>query len=253
MAVHVERRGRGPTVVLVHGFTQTGRSWAAVADALAADHEVVLLDAPGHGGSAAVDAGLDDGADLLVEAVAGAPATWVGYSMGARWCLHVGLRHPERVAGLVLLGGTPGIEDPDERAARRARDLETADRVAELGVPAFLDEWLAQPLFAGLTVDPAALEDRRRNTVAGLRSSLERAGTGTQAPLWDRLPGLAMPVLAMAGERDERYAELAARMAAAIGPQAEVALVPDAGHAAHLEQPAAFTALLRVWLAAHAL
>jgi 2-succinyl-6-hydroxy-2,4-cyclohexadiene-1-carboxylate synthase len=240
-------------VVLVHGFTQTGRSWAAVSDALAADHEVVLLDAPGHGGSASVEAGLEDGADVLAEAVGGGPATWVGYSMGGRWCLHVALRHPERVAGLVLLGATPGIEDPDERAARRARDLETADRVAALGVPAFLDEWLAQPLFAGLTVDEASLEDRRRNTVAGLRSSLERAGTGSQAPLWARLPELTMPVLALAGERDERYAELAARMAAAIGPQAEMALVPDAGHAAHLERPDAFTALLRAWLAARSL
>jgi 2-succinyl-6-hydroxy-2,4-cyclohexadiene-1-carboxylate synthase len=249
MPVHVERRGQGPTIVLVHGFTQTGRSWDVVADALAVDHEVVLLDAPGHGGSGAVDAGLLDGAALLVDAVGRERATWIGYSMGARWCLHVALQHPEQVTGLVLLGGTPGIEDDGERAERRARDLATAARVADLGVDAFLEGWMAQPLFAGLPAERAALEDRRRNTVAGLRSSLERAGTGVQAPVWDRLPELAMPVLAMAGALDERFAAIATRMAAAIGPNAEVALVPQAGHAAHLERPEPFIALVRAWLA----
>jgi pimeloyl-ACP methyl ester carboxylesterase len=62
-----------------------------------------------------------------------------------------------------------------------------------------------------------------------------------------------MPVLVLAGERDERFAALAQRMAAAIGTNATLALVPDAGHAAHLEQPEAFLAILRPWLAAHGL
>jgi 2-succinyl-6-hydroxy-2,4-cyclohexadiene-1-carboxylate synthase len=248
MPVHVERRGRGPAAVLVHGFTQTGRSWDVLADALAVEREVVLLDAPGHGGSADVEAGLADGADLLVAAAGPGPATWIGYSMGARWCLHVALQHPEQVDALVLLGATPGIEDDGERAARRARDLATADRLEQVGVDRFLEEWLAQPLFARLPTDRAAVEDRRRNTVAGLRSSLERAGTGAQASLWPRLAELAMPVLAVAGALDERFAAIAERMAAAIGPNAEVALVPDAGHAAHLERPEAFLQLARTWL-----
>ena len=55
-----------------------------------------------------------------------------------------------------------------------------------------------------LPLDAADLDDRRRNTVAGLASSLRLAGTGTQEPLWDRLGMLTMPVLVLAGERDER-------------------------------------------------
>src|SRR5690606_30457724 len=86
-------------------------------------------------------------------------------------------------------------------------------------------------------------------TVPGLQSSLTRAGTGSQLPLWDRLPELAMPVLVVAGQRDAKFAALAERMAAAIGDNASLALVPDAGHAAHLEQPAAFLGILRPWLA----
>jgi 2-succinyl-6-hydroxy-2,4-cyclohexadiene-1-carboxylate synthase len=247
VALHVERLGSGPVVALVHGFTQTGRSWAVIAEDLADDHEVALVDAPGHGGSADVHADLVDGAALVAEAVG--PALWVGYSMGARLCLHVAVHRPDVVRGLVLIGGTAGLEDPAERQERRARDLATSARIEEVGLERFLDEWLAQPLFDSLPAGAAGVEDRRRNTVAGLRSSLERAGTGAQAPLWDRLGEIGVPVLAVAGARDERFAALAERIAASVGGHGEVALVPDAGHAAHLEQPAAFLALLRRWLA----
>jgi 2-succinyl-6-hydroxy-2,4-cyclohexadiene-1-carboxylate synthase len=247
MGLHVERLGSGPVVALAHGFTQTGRSWGAVATAVAADHEVRLVDLPGHGASADVRADLPGSADLLVAAAG--PATLVGYSMGARVCLLAAQAHPASVRGVVLLGGTAGIDDDGERAARRANDAELGERLAADGVDAFLDGWLAQPLFARLPRDAADLADRRRNTVAGLRASLELTGTGTQEPTWDRLGELAMPVLTVAGADDAKFSALARRMADAIGDNATLALVPDAGHAAHLEQPQAFTALLQAWLA----
>lgn len=249
MGLHVERRGQGPRLVLVHGFTQTGRSWGDLAEDLAGDHEVLLPDAPGHGGSAAVEADLPAGADLL--AAEAGPATYVGYSMGARLCLHVAVQHPDRVQGLVLLGGTAGLDDPDERSARVAQDLATSQRLADDGVDAFLDRWVAQPMFQGVPADRVGMEERRRNTVAGLRSSLELAGTGAQASLWDRLAEVRCPVLLLAGADDAKFLALAHRMQASIGSGAVVAEVPGAGHAAHLEQPAAFLSILRGWLATH--
>ncbi|MGH9128971.1 MAG: alpha/beta fold hydrolase [Acidimicrobiales bacterium] len=242
----------GGRVVLVHGFTQTARSWGTVAATLAgAGHEVVLPDAPGHGGSADIAADLATGARLLGEA--GGGATYVGYSMGARLCLHLALAQPELVERLVMLGATAGIEDPAARAARRRADETLADSLDPppgsegdpVGEPAarldaFLDEWLARPLFATLPPQAAGLDDRRRNTPAGLASSLRLAGTGTQESLWDRLHELAMPTLVMAGALDAAFAARAARMVAAIGPNATLALLPGAGHAAHLEQPGAF-------------
>jgi 2-succinyl-6-hydroxy-2,4-cyclohexadiene-1-carboxylate synthase len=250
MGLHVEREGSGPPLVLVHGVTQTGRSWARVAAALARDHEVLRPDAPGHGGSSDIEADLPSGGDLLVESVGG-PATYVGYSMGARLCLHAALQHPDSVRGLVLIGGTAGIDDADERAARRSSDEALAARLETDGLEAFIDTWLAQPLFERLPADAADRADRLRNTVTGLRSSLVLAGTGTQVPAWDRLGALTMPVLALAGAEDARFTALAERLAAAVGPNAAAAVVPDAGHAAHLEQPEAFLAILRPWLAAH--
>ncbi|RIK90365.1 MAG: hypothetical protein DCC71_25605 [Proteobacteria bacterium] len=73
-------------------------------------------------------------------------------------------------------------------------------------------------------------------------------GAGAQTPLHGRLADVAAPVLLVAGAEDARFAAIARELAAAI-PNARAALVPDAGHAVHLEKPRAFTALLRDFLA----
>jgi 2-succinyl-6-hydroxy-2,4-cyclohexadiene-1-carboxylate synthase len=234
--------------VLVHGFTQTGRCWGPVSDDLADDQEVVSVDAPGHGRSAHVRAVLRVGAELIANA--GGEATYLGYSMGARFCLHVALERPEVVRRLVLVGGTAGIDEPAERAARRAQDDATANRIEEVGLGTFLEEWLSQPLFAGIPSSRQLVAERMDNTVAGLQSSLRRAGTGAQEPSWSRLPELAMPVLVVAGADDDKFAALGRRLVEGIGDNAELTLIDGAGHAAHLEQPHGFLAAVRPWLAA---
>lgn len=235
--------------MLVHGFTQTGRCWGVEAADLAIDHEVVRVDAPGHGRSAHVHADLDATAPLLV--AAGGSATYLGYSMGARMCLTAALARPDAVVGLVLVGGTAGIDDDSARAERARDDRATAARLQALGLEAFLDDWLDQPLFARLPAGASFRDERLTNSVAGLTASLELAGTGAQRPSWDRLHTLAMPVLVVAGANDVKFTALGRRMADAIGSNATLALVPEAGHAAHLEQPAEFLQILRRWLAEH--
>jgi pimeloyl-ACP methyl ester carboxylesterase len=107
---------------------------------------------------------------------------------------------------------------------------------------------LAGPLFATLPAEAAGRQERLANTAEGLASALRRLGTGAQEPLWDRLGQLRPPALLVAGERDPKFAGTAMEMAAAIGPAAQVALVPGAGHAAHLERPAATAALIEEFL-----
>ena len=210
------------------------------------EHDVVALDAPGHGELADVALDLWQGARLVAQQ--GGRAAYVGYSMGGRLCLHVALAHPDFVEALVLVGTTAGIRDDVERADRRRDDEERAARIERDGVDAFLREWLAQPLFASLPPEARGLDDRRTNTAPGLAASLRLAGTGAQEPLWDRLAELEMPVLLVAGERDEKFTALAHEMAAAIGDNARVALVADAGHAAHLERPDPFVEIVRTFL-----
>ena len=244
-----DRSGAGPRLALVHGFTQNRRCWGAVADDLATDHEVVLLDAPLHGRSAGVVADLVATADLLAATVG--PATWLGYSMGGRACLHLAVQRPEVVEALVVLGATAGLESAAARAERVAADEVLARRLEEEGLEAFLDDWLALPLFGGLSPEAQHREARLENDARALAASLRLSGTGAQEPLWGRLHVVEAPVLVVAGELDVRFAATGERLVDAIGSNAALRLVPGAGHAAHLEQPHAFLDVVRPWLAAN--
>jgi 2-succinyl-6-hydroxy-2,4-cyclohexadiene-1-carboxylate synthase len=235
------REGLG-RVVLVHGFTQTLAAWAPVAERLARRWEVVRVDLPGHGGSGEVRAGFAEAAALV--GAAGGTGVYVGYSLGGRLCLRLALDRPDLVRGLVLVGASPGIADPAARAERRTADEALAGQVEREGVAAFLDRWLAGPLFATLPETAAGRADRLANRPEGLAFALRRLGTGVQEPLWGRLPGLVPPVLLVAGALDAKFTGIARDMAAVIGPRARVELVPGAGHAVHLERPDALAALV---------
>ncbi len=144
--------------------------------------------------------------------------------------------YPHLTRSTVLIGAHAGIADDDERARRREADDAVESRLNEIGVEAFVREWVKQPMFGDLVPTEADLADRFRNTAPGLASSLRLAGTGAQTSLWPRLREVTAPVLAMAGERDEKFAALAEQIAVAVG-HGRALLVPNADHAAHLQQP----------------
>jgi 2-succinyl-6-hydroxy-2,4-cyclohexadiene-1-carboxylate synthase len=219
---------------MVHGFTQSPSSWARLA-ALLSDR-VDLPEVPE----------ASDFATAAAELARG-PAEYVGYSQGGRLCLQLALDRPGVVHRLVLVSASPGIADPAERAARREADERLAREVERDGVDAFLERWLAQPLFATLPPERAAAAERRaRNTVEGLTYQLRVLGQGAQPSNWERLGELQMPVLLIAGELDTKYVDIAHRMATTI-PDARVEIVTGAGHACHLEQPELVAQLLASW------
>jgi 2-succinyl-6-hydroxy-2,4-cyclohexadiene-1-carboxylate synthase len=242
----IDAPGRGPRVVMVHGFCQTRRCWGPLAAALAREFEVVRVDAPGHGRSGEDSASLIRGAALV--AALGGAAFYVGYSMGARLCLQLALARPELVRGLVLIGGTPGIEDAQARAQRAAADDVLAARIEALGVEVFLQEWLRLPIFAGLPAAAAFREARAESRAAGLAASLRCAGVGRQASLWGQLGSLTAPTLCVVGEQDEKFLKIGRAMVAAIGAAARLEVIAGAGHAAHLEDPAAASSVITRWL-----
>ncbi len=241
MSLAHECRGRGERLVLVHGFTQNRRCWGPIADRLANEHELVLVDAPGHGESVSDDADLVEAARLVVET--GGPAHYLGYSMGGRILLHAALDHPETVKSMVLIGATPGIEDPAQRAERFRSDAVLANRLEADGLPAFVDRWLAMPMFAGLSDEQQHKSARLLNRPDGLASSLRRCGTGAQEPLWGRLIDITTPTKLVVGESDQEFRAVAVQMARSM-PHASVAVVAGAGHAAHLEAPDAVADLV---------
>jgi 2-succinyl-6-hydroxy-2,4-cyclohexadiene-1-carboxylate synthase len=237
---------------MLHGFTQTGRLWGPFGDTLAKDHTLIAIDLPGHGDSADLRTDLPATAGLVRDAVVAAigqePCDLLGYSLGARVALHVATGTDLGIRRLVVIGATGGIEDEAARARRRQADDATAAALEASGdVDAFIERWVSSPMFARLA-DAAQTDERRRNTAAGLASSLRLAGTGTQEPLWDRIVTLAPPLLALAGTDDTRFSAHAFRLGRT-APAGVASLIPGGGHAVHLAQPGAVGRLVGHWLA----
>ena len=239
------------TLVLLHGFTGSGANWAEHAARLrAAGLRVLCPDLPGHGSNLpdafndyTIESTAAQLASLLEREESG-PVHLLGYSMGGRLALYFALHYPEKVRSLILESASPGLATAAERAARKISDDALADRIEREGIPAFVGFWESLPLWKSQNRLPAAArlwlhEQRLHNDASGLAESLRGMGTGVQPSLWERLGELAMPVILLAGAEDAKFAEIARQMAERI-PQAQLAIIPDAGHTVHLEQSDAF-------------
>jgi 2-succinyl-6-hydroxy-2,4-cyclohexadiene-1-carboxylate synthase len=228
-------------VVLLHGFSQTHRAFDGVIAALAAErYRPLAPDLPGHG--AAGDRRPITFTSCIEDLVSSAPPRFAlcGYSQGGRIALHLALAHPDRVSRLVLVSTTAGIEDPAARAARRAADEALAARVERAPLADFVARWRDQPLFADEppVVRAAAVADQLRNRPSGLAAALRGLGTGAMRPAWERLGELEVPVVVLAGERDQKFVGLGRRLVDAL-PDASLEIVPGAGHGLLLEAPQA--------------
>ena len=223
-------------VVFVPGFMQRGAAWEEVAREVGERYPSRCLDFSTCTFEERV-------AELLGAAPPGTAV--VGYSLGGRVALHAAVREPGRFAALALVGATPGIEDEGERRARVSADDELAAWMERAAIDEVVERWERLPVFAGQPEELVAAQrpGRLSHDPRQLATLLRSGSPGRLADLWNRLPR-ETPLLAIAGERDERYAAIARR----IGP---ARIVPGAGHAAHLEQPAAVAALLLDFLDEH--
>ena len=218
-------------LIALHGFTGGGLDFEALAARLSVG--VIAPDLPGHMG--APPAAMAEAVAQLRPLVSG--RVLLGYSMGGRTALQVACAEP--VKALVLIGATPGIADPIQRAARRAADENLAARIEAIGLEAFLAEWSRKPIIATQDrIDPRwrlpMLARKHQHQTSGLAGSLRGMGTGAMVPVWDRLP--AVPTLLIVGGEDGKFIAIAESMAARMA-RAEVVRIPGAGHCAHLEDP----------------
>src|SRR5262249_41721293 len=177
----------------------------------------------------------------------------IGYSQGGRIALWAACNHPERLLSLTTIGAHAGFEG-DDRARRREEDAALADRIERQGIDWLAAHWAALPIFAGVArrgPDFLAQLDaaRRHNDPARLAAQLRGMGAGAIEPFWDRLDRVGVRTLLVVGADDERYVAYANRLRSVIRDSA-VAVIPGAGHAAHLERPDAVAAVLGDHLAA---
>ena len=183
-----------------------------------------------------------DDAVAVLDAAGAQRAVLVGVSFGSRVALDVAVAHPERVEGLVLVSG-PGDDDEDLEA--RFDEVDAAIERGDLDAANELevDLWAAK-------ADPAVRDwVRAQNRVLlGRQPQIEHEPALLEPEATGRLDEVAAPVLVLLGEHDQPSAMAGARAVAA-GTGAEVVVLPGAGHLLGREQPEAFVAALRRWLA----
>jgi len=261
--LHVElaepRQRRGAAVLILHGFTGSAETMRGVAEGLGEDRRRILVDLVGHGRSDAPSAPGDyrmerclEDLCRLLDALGESRVHLVGYSMGARVGLALAAGHPERVRSAVLVGARAGVEDPAERRARIDQDERLARRILEEGIEWFVDHWMSLPLFASQRrLGSRALAEARAarlcNRAHGLALSLRGMGAGAQPALFERLDRVSAPVLLVVGAEDSRFLAVARDLEPRL-PRARLQIIPDAGHAAHLENPQAFDRIAREFL-----
>ena len=242
--IHLDR-GEGPGVVLLHGVGAGPATFATVADDLAHDHHVLVVERPvgGRGLGEAVDLAeqVEQVVALLTQERAVGVAV-VGVSGGATLALDLAIRHPGVATGLVVHEPLLGHQAPalHRRFAEAAAQAEAGDEAALAVVRSVMGE----PAWAAL--DPAV----RADAAAGAaRWRAEIPQFAAFDPSQDDLRALVgLPILCTVGATSgpERHAAAAA-LARLAG--AEVTVVAGAGNAVQLDAPHAFAQLVRTWLA----
>lgn len=203
------------------------------------DAPIVAPDLPGHGGRDAANTSWDEAVEAVVDSARTfQPATVLGYSMGGRLALGAALRQPALFPRLVLVSASPGIEDDDERQERRQSDEDHAAAIERAGsAEDFVLSFGSMPFLQAPRSSIDLQGIRLANRAEGIAGALRGMGQGSQPYMGDRLGELEMPIVWIAGSRDEKYTAIAEKAAAAC-PNGSVVIV-DSGHNAIAENPKA--------------
>ncbi len=253
--LHKEIIGSGPDLLLVHGWGMNAAVWQALADTLAADYRVTLVDLPGHGQSPYEPArpGLAEWTDQLLEA---APeyAVWLGWSLGGSLALQAALQAPQRIRALALVTATPCFaRRGDWPHAMPGETLEQFHGSLIRDPRATLDRFLALEVKGG--EDPrsvlrqlrARLAEKPAADPAALDNGLDLL---RDTDLRGRLGGLATPSLWLYGRRDALVPRRSAQAVAELLPGARIEQIEGAAHAPFLSHPVEATGHLRSFLEA---
>ena len=225
-------------MLFIPGFMQRGDAWRPVAELLPERYPSRLLEHAEHSFEGRMAEIADADADFLV-----------GYSLGGRLALRAALRAPGAYRGVVLVGATAGLEEGPMRVQRAEADEKLASWMEAMPIEDIVTLWERQPLFADQS--EALVEEQRPGRLShdprSLALLLRTAGQGTLEPVWNELHSFELPLLAIAGARDDGYSAAAKRIAS-VAPNARAAIVEEAGHAPQLQQPAAVAGLITEFL-----
>ena len=234
--LYYEVYGRGPAILLTHGYSATAAMWHGQIDALSKNHKLVLWDMRGHGNSDypedealySESATVADMAALLDEVGARDRAIIGGLSLGGYMSLAFNVAYPGRVRALLIIDTGPGYKNDAAREAWNVAARDTGAKLESEGL-AYLQE----------------MSPERRTSVHRSATGLAKAARGmlTQhdARVMNSLPHINVPALVLVGENDTPFLKATDYMASKI-PGARKVVIANAGHASNIDQPQAFNA-----------
>lgn len=241
VSLYYEVHGKGPTVLLTHGYSATSQMWTGQIEALSKDHQLVIWDMRGHGRSDSPDdpalysepATVADMAALLDE-VGAKEAIVGGLSLGGYMSLAFHRFHPDRVRALLIIDTGPGYKNDEARAGWNANALKTAERYERDGL-------------AVLQGGSAERRTAQHTSAKGLALAARGMLTQRDAGVITSLPDIKVPSIVVVGSEDTPFLAASDYMASKI-PGAKKVVIEGAGHAANIDRPEAFNAALREFL-----
>jgi 2-succinyl-6-hydroxy-2,4-cyclohexadiene-1-carboxylate synthase len=251
--------GKGDPLLLLHGFTGSSAIWQAKTIFFSSHFRTITIDLLGHGRTDSpaepsryhMDQAAADIAKILDELEA-RPVHLLGYSMGGRLALYLSIHYPHRFKSLILESASPGLASPADRADRRRQDNSLADQIEQAGIKQFVNYWESLPLWKThkdmpIQARQSLRQQRLQNNPCGLANSLRGMGSGIQPALWKHLGALTLPVLILAGAKDQKFVGIGNEMAARL-PSAHLKIIPESGHMIHGDNSAVFNEAVLAFL-----
>ncbi len=246
--LHVRTLGDGPLVILLHGWTLDWRIWLPQLP-LAQNMRMVMPDRRGFGRSNAppeLAAECDD-IDAIADYFGAKKLSVIGLSQGAAVALDYARSRPERLGTVVLIGAPLHNVVPEQKDAPEIDRAAFSARVRDGKIAEMLTEWKRHPL-TQVSNEAQHLLDQILAHYDGRDQMVD------QEPLafsHSDIVGLAMPVLAIAGETDSPWRQQVAKFIGTNAPHGTTEIILNAGHIANLDQPETINMLLEKFLSQH--
>jgi len=230
--IYYEDHGSGPAILLTHGYSATSKMWAGQIGPFSKKYRVITWDMRGHGQSDSPsdlrlysEAHTVDDMAAILDACGIASAVIAGLSLGGYMSLAFNLKYPQRVLGLMLFDTGPGYKNDTAREGWNDMAIKRAEAIDARGLASLGNS------------DEVRISSHR--SAAGLANAARGMLTQVDDRIIQSLPKITVPTLVLVGENDKQFLAATDYMALKI-PDATKEIIPDAGHAANINQPELF-------------
>ncbi len=239
--LYYEDHGHGMPILLTHGFAASSRMWQGQVTAFQDTYRLICWDMRGHGASDSPEeqtlyshAHTIEDMRALLDHLGVTQAVIAGHSLGGFLSLAFAIQHPTRAGALILQGCGPGYRNPEAREAWNARTEQRAQALEAKGFEAIGGS--------------SEVRLSHHRSAAGLAKAARGILRQVDARVIDGLPQITVPVLLIVGEGDTPYLNGMNYMARRL-PQADLVVIPPAGHGANVDQPEIFNKAVQQFLA----